>query len=279
MKLSSQLERRTICQSREMANRRNAFTLLELLSVIAIISLLVAILLSALGRAKISARRIDCVSRLKQWNYAFLSYTDDTRWLPREGYHRDGEVYRNNWGQVYAEESADVWYNSLTPYVSRPSAASYFWPADHRPDLYQPASFFQCPSARVPRAVLRRYSPYSYPFALFSLAMNSKLIEPFNLDSSKKGTRRWREPRQSTKIVLFLDSLMDDEPPVYETQAFNERGQPAACATRFAGRRHGLTGNLSFADGHVDSFLGKKVVETNGWEILPPVDVTWRLDD
>ncbi|MFG0249043.1 MAG: prepilin-type N-terminal cleavage/methylation domain-containing protein [Phycisphaeraceae bacterium JB051] len=58
-----------------MAHRK-AFTLIELLVVISIISLLIAILLPALQKARQSAQRISCLSSMRQVGVGFNVYVD-----------------------------------------------------------------------------------------------------------------------------------------------------------------------------------------------------------
>jgi prepilin-type N-terminal cleavage/methylation domain-containing protein len=57
--------------------RSNAFTLLELLVVIAVISILAALLLPALSRSKEEGRRTFCMNNLKEVNTAIRLYADD----------------------------------------------------------------------------------------------------------------------------------------------------------------------------------------------------------
>ena len=63
---------------RKYLNMGKGFTLLELLTVIAIIAILSALLLSAVAIAKNKARRVVCINNLRQINLGVQMYSDDS---------------------------------------------------------------------------------------------------------------------------------------------------------------------------------------------------------
>ncbi len=61
---------------------KKSFTLIELLVVVAIIAVLVAILLPAIGKAREASRRVVCQSNLRQIGIAYGFYTNEFRVWP-----------------------------------------------------------------------------------------------------------------------------------------------------------------------------------------------------
>ena len=98
------------------SHSRRAFTLIELLIIIVIISLLAAILFPAFGRAREMGRRSSCASNLKQIGLGFAQYCqDNSDFYPG--------CYMGNFGS-----SNSRWMDSIYPYVK--SAQLFTCPSD-----------------------------------------------------------------------------------------------------------------------------------------------------
>lgn len=84
-----------------------AFTLIELLTVIAIIGILAAIIIPTVGRVRATARNAQCVSRLRDWGVAINLYANDNKskyrisnWVsggsnPYQSYFPNGQTVAN----------------------------------------------------------------------------------------------------------------------------------------------------------------------------------------
>jgi len=109
-----------------------AFTLIELLVAIAIIAILAAMLLPALGGAKSKAQAVACRGNLKQWGLATQLYvTDHDYFLPKDG-------------SASGSSTTEGWYVDLPREMNLPIYAEMPWRTNASIDPGK--SIWICPS-------------------------------------------------------------------------------------------------------------------------------------
>lgn len=113
--------------------KRRGFTLVELLVVVGIIAVLIAILLPALGRARASAKTIQCSSNLRQIGQGMIQYSINSQGVLPVGYINWGFA-----GFTYGDHWANILVRSRV--MSAPNAVQ-------QPG-FSTASVFMCPNTR-----------------------------------------------------------------------------------------------------------------------------------
>ena len=138
--------------------RHRAFTLIELLVVIAIIAILAAMLLPALGRAKQQARRISCVSQLKQQGVAWRLFLDDNN-----GRFPDRRDLKSSLPGGYQPWGGAVW-----PATSDPRAG---WALLVLSNQLPAISVWNCPAAQ-----LASFANFDPAFQIIDASPNSPAV-------------------------------------------------------------------------------------------------------
>ena len=214
------------------SHRRAAFTLLELLAILATISLLAALLAPATQRAWAAAQEKSCAANLRSWGQAFILYASDHGgYLP----HTDGperEDKSSGVGQPHEHGYVDM----LPPYLGERPWRDY--PQGEKPT----GGIWQCPRARPLPDNCYSYAPSREGY--FSYAMNSYLEHdfPFALpwdaepQPSFLSLSRCLAPNQT--ILMFEQTLH----PAEDARAVTERHSRTL---------NGLGGNVLYVDGHV----------------------------
>jgi len=152
--------------------RHSAFTLVELLVVIAIIGVLIGLLLSAVQAAREAARRMQCNNNLKQIGLAIQLHENSHRHLPTGGW---GNAWVGDPNYGFGQQQPGGWVFSILPYLEQDNVrqqGSGLPPATRRLALQRMlasnVSTLNCPSRR---------SAGAFPYLSIHPLRNSDLPE------------------------------------------------------------------------------------------------------
>jgi prepilin-type N-terminal cleavage/methylation domain-containing protein len=221
-----------LCRS----NSRRAFTLVELLAVIATIAILAALLLPILSKAKIKAQRAACSSNLHQLGLAWQTYSDDN-----SGYLAES----------YPVNNPDVWVQGDMTKANEACNAELIRQGKLYP--YSPnEGIYRCPTDKgvtVSGKLLRNTRSYS---------MNSFMgardpsVGPIPVTASayvNYFTKITDLPKPAELWVLIDEDERSINDGFFVTDPGGRRWVDFPA---ISGARHSFTYGLNFADGHAD---------------------------
>ena len=228
------------------ADGSSAFSLVELLVVVAILGLLAAILVPALRKGVDLARESACKSNLRLWGVGFLAYAADHKgFLP----HPDG-LEREVMG---TDGGTNGWMDVVPPYIGLQP-----W-RDYPPGDKPVGNPWQCPAARPVPGAKYAYSPERDGY--FSYAMNSYLAHDFNFglpwNVSKQPSFLFLGRCESpVSTILLFEQTLDPSMGYGQSGGLVSAGRFGGEDARAATERHArlfgkLGGNVLFLDGHV----------------------------
>jgi prepilin-type N-terminal cleavage/methylation domain-containing protein len=115
--------------------KRGAFTLVELLVVIGIIAVLLGILLPTLGRARESAKRIQCLSNLRQIHLSFVMYAQVNRDQVPLSYGTHKQFNYVIWDGFFLNPGQYIMYGALHQVGLMKTPQIYYCPSQNHPDV------------------------------------------------------------------------------------------------------------------------------------------------
>jgi prepilin-type N-terminal cleavage/methylation domain-containing protein/prepilin-type processing-associated H-X9-DG protein len=241
-------------------NVPGGFTLIELLVVIAIIAILAALLLPALGRAKLKAQSVQCMNNSRQLMLAWKLYCDDYSEKVPSAWHREGEW----WPVRDMSWTGDATQDGSNPYNWNPDLTvkqSTLWPY-----CGKNAAIFRCPADNKYPCLS---SGQSYP-----RVRSMSMLSWFNgADAAGFGPPGYLVYAKATQVVnpgpamtlVFVDERADsiNDGEWCTSMVGWDPYQPASWyIVDIPANYHGGACGFAFADGHSEIHKWRDVVLT-----------------
>lgn len=237
-----------------------AFTLIEILVVVAIIALLVSILLPSLAAARAQARSAACKANLRQMGVALTMYTTEHRYYPGDHLHREP-------GEEGYTSSPVTWMPRLLPLLGK--QPNIFWcpssPEDTRWDGHRPLRVY------VQTAQPGEQTTYSYGynswgvlnFSPFGLGGHITSHVPFTLKVSAEGEVRVDQVRLPADMIAITDSGDDENssPGQWDELVIPTHHPDLLMSQHWPGNRHHKGSNVLFCDSHVEPISQVELVK------------------
>jgi prepilin-type processing-associated H-X9-DG protein/prepilin-type N-terminal cleavage/methylation domain-containing protein len=208
-----------------------AFSLVELLVVMAIVAVLASLLLPGLSQSKATAQRVNCLSNLRQMAIAAHSFVDDEGGAYPVAYYfatQDGVSYAYNW--------------DLTTVRGKSTSviAGLLWQGGGIDKIQQCPSFHGSANWLVDP-----YTGYNYNTSYLGHGQDEAVPEP----------AKAADVRQPVDTVIFGDGQYSAGANKFMRAPWSNAGD-ATFNGRWSGTqgfRHAGRSNAAFCDGHVDS--------------------------
>ena len=243
------------------ANSNRGFTLIDLLVVVAIISLLAAILFPVFARARENARRASCMSNLKQIGLGFMMYVQDyDERFPMAYYYSNPADWCNGGGQTQTDSTKPGHL-----FVVSNGCKSGHWITFQ--DVIYPytksVQVFVCPSATYGQNDGSLQLSYGYNRKI------SKIGSPTPVALA--------DVREASKLVMILDynTQWNLYPNGNDYSDWAKQQNPSASVIRIWPHLGG--GNIGYADGHVKwSKKGALLTREDVWGSDNTPNTTWN---
>lgn len=224
-------------------NEGAAFTLVELLTVLAVLGLLAAILLPAIGRARAAAQSAVCAGNLRQMQLALNLYLADheDRFFPfREPAEGGKTLWYFGLGGDGAEGARDLDKSKgrLAPYLGQAGGVEIC------PALLRSAPYFK-----------RKFSGASYGYGLNHYLLADSPV------CKKSGIRRFHQIASPARVITWADSIQintwqapaSPSNPMLEEWYYLDSIQTNSMPSPKFHFRHNGKCQAVFGDGHVQA--------------------------